>query len=329
MDNVAIIGVTGVTGQAFMEIYREKTGCIPTLYGSQRSAGKVIVHRGKTMEILPFEESQLQGYDFLFLFSGDAFSTQWAKQLSQQNNCTIDCSGAWRLKKNVPMIIPHINGIALRKCSSKLLCMPNCSTTILLTSLWPLHCAFGLKKFSACTYQSVSGNGKAGMDTLCHELTLPYPLSTAIAASPYDYPIAHNIIPAIGDLHSDGHCAEEISIARESRKVLGLSELHCDICCARVPIHRGHSMFVSGFFGKKISVESARKIWEHDEHIALRSPYLPTPLGCLGEFRCHIGRLRLSKLHKNGITYWVSADQLICATALNAFRIMEMHCRSF
>src|SRR5690606_26513279 len=83
-----------------------------------------------------------------------------------QRGCVvIDNSSAFRMDAPVPLVVPEINGERLREHQG-IIANPNCSTAIALMGLAPLHQRFGLKRFFAATYQSVSGTGAAAMREL-------------------------------------------------------------------------------------------------------------------------------------------------------------------
>ncbi|MDR1437646.1 MAG: aspartate-semialdehyde dehydrogenase [Puniceicoccales bacterium] len=325
IENVAIVGATGTIGQTFLELYLNTTGKIPTLYGSQRSAGRKIFIRGHEMEILPFDENMARNHHYLLLFTGANFSSVWAQKLAKNNGYVIDCSGFFRNARNVPMVIPKINGAAALESGKNLICSPNCCTVLLLHSLWPLHGTLCLKKLFVSTYQSVSGSGKMGVAALQEELAQPsYPLLVPSMNSPYSYPIAHNVIGAIGAVNAGGHSEEETNIRTESRRIMGLACLPMDVCCVRVPIAHGHSMAVGAFFKKNFSLEEIRELFTQSSLLKFCEETIPTPIQSLQSPLCSVGRLRRSFLHKRAINFWITADQRLFGTALNAFGIMEL-----
>ena len=49
----------------------------------------------------------------------------------------------------------------------------------------------------------------------------------------------------------------------------------------------------------------------------------PMPLAAAGRDDCQVGRVRLDRALGNGLSFWVSGDQLLKGAALNAVQIAE------
>ncbi len=68
----------------------------------------------------------------------------------------IDDSSAWRMEPDVPLVVPEVNADDL-KGHRGIISIPNCPTTPLCQTLWPVHKVNPLKRIIVDTYQSVSG----------------------------------------------------------------------------------------------------------------------------------------------------------------------------
>jgi len=114
----------------------------------------------------------------------------------------------------------------------------------------------------------------------------------------------------------------------EAQKIMHLPDLRISATCVRVPVYRAHSVAVSAEFERAISIEQARETLAKAPGLELvdepQSNRYPTPLGVAGKDNCQVGRVRLDCAFQNGLSFWVSGDQLLKGAALNAVQIAEL-----
>ena len=114
----------------------------------------------------------------------------------------------------------------------------------------------------------------------------------------------------------------------EAQKIMHLPELRISATCVRVPVYRAHSVAVSAEFERVISVEQAREVLAKAPGLELvdepQSNRYPMPLSVAGKDNCQVGRVRLDCAFENGLSFWVSGDQLLKGAALNAVQIAEL-----
>ena len=135
---------------------------------SERSVGKEIVFQGKTYKVVSVDEAIKQRPDIAIFSAGGAASKQYAPRFAEQGTFVIDNSSAWRMEKDVPLVVPEINADTITK-DTKIIANPNCSTIQMVMALAPIHKAFGIKRLVISTYQSVSGSGLKGINQLNYE----------------------------------------------------------------------------------------------------------------------------------------------------------------
>lgn len=320
MKEVAIIGATGVAGQVLLKLFSDLHLPAPALFGSPRSAGKRLSYGSESLPIAPFQPENLKQFSFVFLFANEHFSRQWAPQLAKQNRHLIDSSAAWRNHPDVPLILAGLNEDQLLSETS-LIASPNCSTILAMRGLWPLHQKFGLEGFCCCSYQSVSGSGQRGIETLKSEMqTFP---RQRFKSSPYDEPIAHNVIAQIGPLGENRYSEEESQIADESRILLRKKSLKISATCVRVPVYRGHCMAIQACFRQRPDLLLAEEVFAKSPTIQFCADEIPTPLKSVGQTRYLLGRLRRDTFLKNGLAFWICGDQLLGGAALNCLKIAQ------
>ena len=164
---VGIVGVTGAVGQEILSLLASRNFPVAELrpLASKRSAGKTVDFGGRTWTIREAVPEAFDGLDFAIFSAGGSVSKALAHEAAKRGCVVIDNSSAFRMDPDVPLVVPEINAHALKNHKG-IIANPNCSTAIALMGLYPLHKAFGLKRFFASTYQAVSGTGAAAMEEL-------------------------------------------------------------------------------------------------------------------------------------------------------------------
>jgi aspartate-semialdehyde dehydrogenase len=324
---VGIFGATGAVGQELLRLVleREFPARSIRLFASARSAGKTLTEGGKTWTI---EEATAEAFgelDLALVSVSGAFSTEMGPEAVRRGCVMIDNSSAFRMDPEVPLVVPEINAEALRTHRG-LIANPNCSTAIALMGLYPLHLAFGLKRFFAATYQAVSGSGVEGMRELEDQLRAWADGETS-PPSTYPHPIAFNVLPHVDAFLENGYTKEEMKMRNESRKITGLADLAVSTTCVRVPVMRAHSVAVNAEFERPVELEAARAAIEAFPGVRLvddpaRNRY-PLPRELAGQNDCAVGRLRRDDALENGLSLWVCGDQILKGAALNAVQIAE------
>ena len=324
---VGIVGVTGAVGQEILALLASRNFPVEELrpLASARSAGKTIEFGGKTWTIREATPESFEGLDFAIFSAGGSISKALAPEAAKRGCIVIDNSSAFRMDPNVPLVVPEINAHALKNHKG-IIANPNCSTAITLMGLYPLHKAFGLKRFFASTYQAVSGTGAAAMEELKKQV-VAWANGEKLETGVYPYQIAFNLIPHVDSFLEDGYTKEEMKMLNEGRKILELPELVCTCTCVRVPVFRAHSISVDAEFEKPVSVEAARKAIAEFVGAEVQddpaTKVYPMPLFYQNKVKCGVGRIRKNTAFDNGLALWVCGDQLWKGAALNAIQIAE------
>jgi aspartate-semialdehyde dehydrogenase len=324
---VGIVGVTGAVGQEILTLLEKHNFPVGELrpLASVRSAGKKVSFAGKEWTIREATPEAFDGLDFAVFSAGGSISLALAPEAAKRGCVVIDNSSAFRMDPNVPLVVPEINAHALASHKG-IIANPNCSTAIALMGLYPLHKAFGLKRFFAATYQAVSGTGAAAMREL--ELqSKAWAAGKSIEKSVYPHQIAFNLIPHVDSFLDTGYTKEEMKMVNEGRKILELPALLASTTCVRVPVFRAHSIALNAEFEKPVNVAQAREAIAAFSGAELcddpANKVYPMPLFYSGKEKCGVGRIRIDSALENGLSLWVSGDQLWKGAALNAVQIAE------
>ncbi len=242
---VTVLGATGVGGQRFVRrLSHHPWFAVRHLCASDRNAGKR--YRDACDWRLRGEPWGGLGEQVLAPASvGDAFAPVVFSALDSAPARELEpefaAAGAWvfsnasafRMADDVPLLVPEVNPdhLALvarqrreRGWRGAIVCNPNCTATVLVTALAPLHATFGVEAVFMTSMQAASGAGYPGVASL---------------------DLLGNVIPFIR--------GEEEKVEEETRKLLGRltgeriepAALAISAACNRVPVVDGHHETVS------------------------------------------------------------------------------------
>jgi aspartate-semialdehyde dehydrogenase len=351
--HIAVVGATGAAGTELLRVLERRSFPVASLrpIGSARSVGKSVQFGGDSIPVEKLDAGSFEKIDIAFFSAGGDVSRDYVPIACQADAIAIDKSSAFRMDPHVPLVIPEINAEDVR-LHRGVIANPNCTTTVMLMALYPLHKIFRVQRVFAATYQAVSGSGTRGVEELtrqtktwreencsrrpvgdARETASDQPGSTPPAtdsdpATVFPHPIAFNLLPHVDSFLESGYTKEEVKMQDETRKIMHLPDLRVSATCVRVPIYRAHSVAVTAEFEQPISVERAREVLDKAPGLELvdkpHSNRYPMPLSVAGKDNCEVGRVRLDCALENGLSFWVSGDQLLKGAALNAVQIAEL-----
>lgn len=326
--NVAIVGASGAVGQEFLKVLEERKFPIEqlTLFGSSRSAGTEYTFCGKTYVVQELRHGDcFKGMNIVFTSAGASVSKEYAEDITRYGAIMIDNSSAFRMDKDVPLVVPEVNAEDAKLCPRGIIANPNCTTTQMVVALKPIEDLSHIKRVHVSTYQAASGAGAAAMAELeqqYYEIINNKP----VTVNKFAYQLAYNLIPQIDVFTENGYTKEEMKMYHETRKIMH-SDVEVSATCVRVPSLRAHSESVWVETEKPITVEMARKAFESAEGIVLfdnpEKKEYPMPLFVSGKNPVYVGRIRQDLANPNGLTFWCVGDQIKKGAALNAVQIAE------
>lgn len=332
---VGVVGATGQAGSVMRAVLSERHFPARSVrfFASSRSAGQRLEWNGEPVEVEQADTADFSGLDVVLSAAGATLSRSLSPRIAATGAVVIDNSSAWRMDPDVPLVVPEVNGAALRTIPKGIIANPNCTTMVAMPALHPLDREAGLRRIVVATYQAVSGAGRAGAAELEEQLVKTAGSAanltldgSAVAFSPgerFAAPIAHNVIPLAGSLLEDGsgETDEERKYRDESRKILGIPDLEVICTCVRVPVFTGHSAAVVAEFERDLSPESATEILASSPGVAVSD--LPTPLLAAGRDATYVGRIRRPPGSVRVLSLFVVGDNLRKGAALNAVQIAE------
>lgn len=326
--NIAILGATGVVGREIISITEEleiEFNSIKFL-SSAKSAGSSIEFQGKKYIVEEAVPDSFNGINIVMASAGAGVSKYFAPEIVKRGGVIIDNSSAFRMEKDVPLVISHVNDDDL-KTHKGIISNPNCSTSQLMLVLKPLHEKAGIKRLIVSTYQAVSGAGLKAMNELTAN-TKAVLNGEEFKNEAFKKNIAFNVIPQIDVFEENGYTKEEMKVVNETKKILHL-DINTPISCtaARVPVYRGHSEAVDIEFEKEITPADIREILNNSFGVkVIDNPATyeyPTALDAANTNPVFIGRIRRNLAFKTGISLWCTADNLRIGAALNTVRLCK------
>lgn len=325
---VAIVGASGAVGQEFLRVLDERNFPIDelVLFGSKRSAGRKYSFRGKEYEVKLLQHNDdFKGVDIAFTSAGAGTSKEFADDITKYGAVMIDNSSAFRMDDDVPLVVPECNAADALNRPRGIIANPNCTTIMMVVVLQPLEKLSHIKRIHVSSYQSASGAGAAAMEELQQQYK-EIVNNEPVTVNKFAYQLAYNVIPQIDVFMDNGYTKEEMKMFNETRKIMH-SDVKCSATCVRISSLRSHSESVWIETERPISVEEARKAIAEADGVTLQddpaNKVYPMPLFTAGKDDVYVGRIRKDLADENGLTFWLSGDQIKKGAALNAVQIAE------
>lgn len=326
--NVAILGATGAVGRTMLKVLEERNFPASNirLLASARSAGTKINFKGKEITVEEVKLESFKGIDIALFSAGGSTSKQWAPIAVEKGAVVVDNSSAWRMDKDVPLVVPEVNPEDV-KWHKGIIANPNCSTIQMVVALNPIHKTKKIKRIIVSTYQAVSGAGAKAINDLIEETKAKL---EGKEYTPKHLPasIAFNVIPHIDVFQDNLYTKEEMKMLNETRKIMHAPDILVSATCVRVPVINGHSESVVIETEEPISVEEARDILSKAENVIVidepQNAKYPMAIDADGKDEVFVGRIRKDLAFENGLSLWVVADNLRKGAATNAVQIAEL-----
>jgi len=324
---VAVVGATGNVGREMLSVLVERQFPISEVVAlaSTRSIGTEVSFGDHVLKVKALDYYDFKGTDICLMSAGGAISKEWSPKIAAQGCIVIDNSSAFRMDRQVPLVVPEVNADALNDIKKGIVANPNCSTAQLVVALKPLHDHAVIKRAVISTYQSVSGAGKEAMDELFRQTRAVF-VADPVEVEKFPKQIAFNVIPHIDVFLDSGYTKEEWKMMVETQKILD-PDIQVTATCVRVPVFVGHSESVTLEFEKPITAEKARALLREAPGVLVvdkrEDGGYATPIECAGEDATYISRIRKDHTVENGLSLWIVSDNLRKGAALNAVQIAE------
>ncbi|OGC11458.1 aspartate-semialdehyde dehydrogenase [candidate division WOR-1 bacterium RIFOXYA12_FULL_52_29] len=327
--NICVLGATGMVGKEMMKVLEERNFPVNKFLplASGRTAGTKVSFQGKEYTVEEAKPESFDGIEIGLFSAGGNVSAALAPEAARRKCVVIDNTSHFRMDPEVPLIVPEVNGHAIKNHKG-IIANPNCSTAQMVLALKPIHDAVGIERIIVSTYQSVSGWGKEAVEELMNQ-------SRALLADPNAKVearcifkrIAFNVVPQIDQFTDNGYTKEELKMVNETKKIFEDESIKVTATTVRVPVVIGHSESVNITTRKKISAAEARKLMSGFADVKVMDDpakgIYPTPIDCVGKNETLVGRVREDISQERGLEMWIVADNLRRGAALNAVLIAE------
>ena len=327
---IAVVGATGLVGSKMLQVLDEQKVRIDELIvaASERSIGKEIVFQGKTYKVVSVDEAIDKRPDIAIFSAGASASKQYAPRFAANGTFVVDNSSAWRMEKDVPLVVPEINADTITP-ETHIIANPNCSTIQMVMALAPIHKAYGIKRLVIATYQSVSGSGLKGINQLNSEENAGRDVARNVSTMKPAYPhqIYRNVLAHAGDFSDNGYTTEEEKLVNETRKILRDNSIAITATATRVPVTGGHSEAVNVETLKPFEIEEVRNMLENTPGVIVQDDpsanLYPMAITSYDRDEVFVGRIRRDHSVENGMNLWVVSDNIRKGAATNAVQIAK------
>lgn len=326
---VAIVGASGAVGQEFLRILAEREFPMDdlVLFGSERSAGRSYNFRGKDYQVKLLQHNDdFKDIDIAFVSAGGSTSEEFAETITRHGCVMIDNSSAFRMCDDVPLVVPEINPDDALQRPRGIIANPNCTTIMMVVVLNPIDRLSHIRKIHVSSYQSASGAGAAAMRELEQQYREMVETGEVKTVSKFPHQLAYNVIPQIDKMTENDYTKEEMKMFNETRKIMH-SDVRTSATCVRVSSLRSHSESVWFETERPLTVEEVRQALAKAPGVTLKDDpqhYIyPMPLESAGHDDVYVGRVRKDLASDNGMTLWLTGDQIRKGAALNAVQIAE------
>ena len=292
-----------------------------SVFASKRSAGKPITFNGKEYVVEELKEDSFdRGIDIALFSAGGSTSEKFAPIAASKGCTVIDNSSAWRMDKEVPLVVPEVNPEDI-EWNKGIIANPNCSTIQAMVALKPLNDKYKIKRVVYSTYQAVSGAGLGGWKDLEDGLK-------GEAPKKFPHPIANNCLPHIDVFTESGYTKEELKMVNETRKILHEPNLKITATAVRVPVFNSHSESINIEFEKHYELNELIETLKNAPGVVIQNNSnaneYPLAINAAGHDEVFIGRIRRDESVESGVNLWVVADNIRKGAASNAVQIAEV-----
>lgn len=319
---LAIVGATGIVGRKVIEVIQEYDLPISqcSFFATRKSAGTDFFFKGKQCLVQELKSTSFdEGFDFAIFSAGSDASKFFAPIAAEKGCIVVDNSSAFRMDKNVPLVVPEVNPEEIKN-NHGIIANPNCSTIQAVLPLKVLDDKYTIKRIIYSTYQAVSGAGQEGVNDLERGLHDEEPKK-------FPYPIVNNCLPHIDSFLDNGYTKEEEKMINETRKILNRPELKITATTVRVPVINSHSESINVEFEQSFDLNELKETLRNAPGVIVQDDpennIYPLALNATGHDESFVGRIRRDFSVESGINFWCVSDNIRKGAASNAVQIVQ------
>ncbi|MEF3279480.1 MAG: aspartate-semialdehyde dehydrogenase [Elusimicrobiota bacterium] len=323
---LSIVGAGGMVGGELLDlIVKRKLPYREIRFFGSGKRKKYLFFKNKKYFLEESTLEKLKDSDIVFFVSSDEVSRKFAKEVSKEGVWCIDDSSAFRMDKDVPLIIPEING-SLISSKTKLIAGPNCTLTPLAISCYNIHKKYKITEIRVATYQAVSGAGWRALNEMFYEVkSFIKNGKVKIKEKVLPRQIAFNLFPQVGDFDEKGNSVEENKVEAELKKIWGDENIKMSVYAVRVSVIRGHSLCVWVKTERPWKIGDIKEILSNTKGCKFFENHIDYQTPCDVEKKYYVTASRLKTTpFKNEFSLWLCGDNLYKGAALNSIQIAEI-----
>jgi len=324
---IAVVGASSLIGEALIQDLRARRFPCAELYAldDERHLGAALSEEQdaqatiRIADVAAFDFSRIE----LAFFCGRAALSQRYAQAAAEHAWVLDNSPAFRTRPDVPLVAADVNPGTLARIGSRgLIALPGSASVALATALAPLHARAGLLRADVCTYQAVSGGGRAAVDELAGE-TVAVLSGKKARGRAFGRQIAFNVIAQVDALEEGGQSREELRLWHETRQLLGAPQVAINATAVRVAVFFGHGLAVHAAFERPLGAAEAIEVLQRGSGLRVTDcdpgGEIPTPATlAMAPDAVYVGRVRSDATRDRALNFWVVADNVRKCAAHNA-----------
>ena len=330
MKKIAIIGVMNNKGRELLNLLEENGISATDVFavdvdcplGTQISYGEDI-----DMDVYNLRDFDFGATDIAVFATSEELAKHYIQRAMAKKAFVIDCSGAYSLDYDVPLVVAGINDEKTMESVKNIVAVASPQVTQIVKPLKDIVAKYKIKRLVINAYMSVSPYGREAMDELFSQTRKIFMNEPLVDDEEiFHKQIAFNVLPQVGEFIGD-ETKFEWAMNVEIKKLLG-SDIKVHANCAFVPAFIGIGAFVNVECSKEVDVDEIRNLMRDTKGVVVFDKH--TDLGYVslndvqGESDVYISRLRQDVSVKNGFSFWCVADDLRFGVAQNVYNLLQL-----
>lgn len=320
--DIAVVGATGLVGEALLMALDEREFPIGNLYPLALDAaiGQVAAFRERNLRVRAVDAFDFASVKLVFLLE-PLPATQLAR-IRDAGCALVDLSGALSAEQ-APCVVAEVNPQQAE--AARWLRSPLPAVVALASVLGTLRQVLALRRVTVTACLAVSSHGRDGIEELARQtaqLLNARPLEPQL----FDRQIAFNLLARASAEQPDGHARDERRLAGELGEVLGEPALPVAVTCVQAPVFFGDSLAVSLLCAEPVDLPVVLHCLDDAPELErVEQGDYPTAVGdALGQDLVYVGRVRPGLLDPCELNLWIASDNVRKGSALNAVRLGEL-----
>ena len=329
MNKVAIVGVTNSVGREILNILEEngfKPDDVMAVDVNSPLGTQVSYGEDYDMDVFNLEDFDFSSVKTAVFATSEEVAKHYIHRATEKKVKVIDCSGAYALDSEVPLILNDFNSDKISEAKKGIIALPSPQVSQLVKALQKVAAEHKIVRMVINTYMPASVYGREAMDELftqTRKIFMNEPLVDDEKV--FKKQIAFNVLPQVGEFIGD-ETKFEWALNVEIKKILG-DDIKVHANCAFVPSFMGIGEFVNVECADEVDVDEIRNMMRDTDGVVVFDKHVDCGYVSVndvqGESDIYVSRLRQDISVENGFSFWCVADDLRAGVAQNAFALLK------